>query len=296
MFRIGLRIPHHVQHSSCIALSERTIARSREMPRVSPVAGNILSRNHMTCRDHLGDLRHHMIMPGTATAHLLIFRLTNKEMYLACLQTQITKHVLIDFLHHTRPLLVTIVRLSLMQQDTLDHTYLLSLLRHLDNTAVRIFAVVIPGNLSPPFVIVLFVFLLIQVLVEHLNRAATHGNSDHTDLLVRQLLHHCAAEIVSRAKLTNRADNRTLGFIPVAQLPLRTIEVTRSQHLEPVVHIPHILRFPLGVTLHVRLSEAYIDIKVRIHLCLHTHHCAAHQHQRPKKFLYHFFLSIIFNL
>ena len=119
-----------------------------------------------------------------------------------------------------------------MQQDALDDTYLLGLLGHLDDATIRIFTIVVSGNLSPPLVVVLLIFLLVLILIEHLNRTTTHSYCNDTNLMVGKIGNHRTAEIIGRTELANRTDNRTLGYIPVAQRTLGAVEVAGCQHLE----------------------------------------------------------------
>ena len=209
----------------------------------------------MPCRDHLWYLCHHGVVPGASATHLLILCLTYEDVYVCSPQTEVPEHVLIYLLHHAGPFGVAVVRLALMQENAFDHSYLLSLLRHLDDSAVRIAAIVVSGYLCPPLVRILVHLLLIQVLVEHLNGAATHGDGYDTDFLVGQGLHHRTTEIVCRTELAYRTDNRALCSVPVAQCALRRVEITSRQHLEPLIDIPHVLSFPHGITLHIGLAE-----------------------------------------
>ena len=155
-----------------------------------------------------------------------------------------------------------------MQQDALDDAHLLRLLRHLDDAAVRVAAIVAVGQLSPPLVGVVFQFLLVEVLVEHLDGTATHGDGDDAHPLIGKFLDHRAAEIVAGPQFSHRADDGALGCVPVAERSLGVVEVAGGQHLEARVHVAHVLRFPLGVAFHVRLSETNVDVEVRVCLAV----------------------------
>ena len=190
-------------------------------------------------------------MQSTTATHFRIFRLADKDMHVGGLEAKIPQHVLIDLFHFVGPVCLTVVRLSLVQQDALDDAYLLSLLGHLDDAAVRVLAVVIPGYLSPPLVIIFFVFLFVHILVEHLDGTATHRNGNDTDLFVGEFLYHRTTEIVRRSKFAHRVDDRTLGLVPVAQSTFRFVKVARCQHLETLIDIPFVLGFPIGIALHI---------------------------------------------
>ena len=137
-----------------------------------------------------------------------------------------------------------------MQKDTLDDTNLLGFLSHVNDTAIRILTIIVSSNLSPPLVVIILILLLVKVLIEHLDRTATHCNGNDANLLVGQFFYHRTTEIVRRSKFTHRANNRTLGRIPITQCTLGTGEITRCQHLETWID-SYILLFPLGITLHV---------------------------------------------
>ena len=205
-------------------------------------------------------------MSITGTALLLTQRLADKEGDVGCVKAEVGQHVVVDFLHHVRPVGVAVVRTALMQQDTLDDTYLLRFLGHLDDAAIGIAAVVLIGQRCPPLSRVISQFLLIQVFVEHLDRTAAHrhGNNPDTHTL-GQVLHHSTPEVVGRAKAANRIHQRRHGLVPVARSSLRVSEVTGCQQSETVIDTGLIDIFRLRITLHIRLPETDVDVEIRIH-------------------------------
>ena len=217
-------------------------------------------------------------MERAAASHLRILRLTDEEMYVGSPEAKVSQHIFIDLFHLVGPVCLTIVRAALVQQDALDDTCLLGLPGHLDDAAVRVCAIVIPGYLSPPLIVIVFVFLLVQILVEHLDGTAAHSNGNDTDLLVGEFLYHRTTEIVGRSQFAHRADDRAFGLIPVAQCTLGIVKVARCQHLETLIDIPFVLGFPLGIAFHIRLPETDIDIEIGINFCVHIE-IAGHQHE-----------------
>ena len=136
-------------------------------------------------------------------------------MYVGGSEIKVMQHVFIDLFHHAWPFLVSIVRAPLMQQDTLDDTHLLGFLGHLDNTSVRVTAIVIFSQGHPPLAGIVFHLLFIQVFIEHLDRTAAHGHGNDANLLVWQFSNHRTTEIVCRTQFSIRADNGTLCSVPI---------------------------------------------------------------------------------
>ena len=70
-----------------------------------------------------------------ADTHSLALSLNNVagiEVHLFRLQLQVATEIIVHLLHHTSPLRITCIGLTLMHQDTLDDTILLSLLGQRD--------------------------------------------------------------------------------------------------------------------------------------------------------------------
>ena len=211
----------------------------------------------MTGRNDRGDTGHLGVMTGTATTlgigtSTCIFNLTNEQGHAISTKVQVGQHVIIDFLHHAGPVGVATVRASLMKQDTLDDTHLLCLLGHLNDTSVRITAIMVLGQRSPPITRMSLQLLLIQVLVKHLNRTTTHSYGNHTDTdTVGQRLAHHTTEIIGRTKSTIRADQWRRGLVPVAFGTQGIGEVTGGQQAETIVDTRLIYRLWLGISFHV---------------------------------------------
>ena len=231
----------------------------------------------MTSRNNLRNTVYLNIMAGATATHISILHLTNKDGDVSSLQIEVLQHVVINLLHHTGPVGVTTVRTALMQQNALDDTYFLSLFSHIDDTTIGVASIVTLSQSNPPLIGVVLHFLLVLVFVEHLDRAATHSHSNDTHLFVWQLPHHRTTKIVGRPQLAVRTNDRTCSLVPIAKFTIGTREITCCQHLETWVNIANILRLPLGITLHVRLSETDVDIEVRIYFCFCSED--GHQHQ-----------------
>ena len=140
----------------------------------------------MSCRNHLWQLGHDGIMMVAAATHVLTFRLSSEERYVVSVKPQVGEYVVVDLLHHRRPVGIAVVRTALMEEDTLDDTFLLSQLGHVDQTLVGVTAVVFRCQLGPPLTGIAFQLGLIQVFVEHLYRTAAHGHGHDTDLHIQR--------------------------------------------------------------------------------------------------------------
>ena len=104
-----------------------------------------------------------------------------------------------------------------MEQDALDNSHFLCLLGHLNDTSVGVAAIVVLGQRHPPLTRVILHFLLIFVLIEHLDRAATHshGNDAHTDVL-RKTLDHSASEVIAGTQSAVRTYQWRSSLVPLS--------------------------------------------------------------------------------
>ena len=120
------------------------------------------------------------------------------------------------------------------------------------------------GEYRPPFIGVVGEFLLAFVLVEHLDGAASHGYGDDTDLdVLGQCGDHGAAEVVAHAEFPDGADDRAVGDVLVAEHAGGAGEIGGGEHPEAAVHA-FVAGLPLGIALHVGLSEAEVDVEVGV--------------------------------
>ena len=110
-----------------------------------------------------------------------LYDITGIEVHLLGLQLQVAAEVIIHLLHHTSPLRVAGVRLTLMHQDTLDDTVLLSLLGQRDQTLVWIVVVGSEHTLHPTRGLRLYI-VVDAVGQETLDVDTADGDVDHTDL------------------------------------------------------------------------------------------------------------------
>ena len=84
-----------------------------------------------------------------------------------------------------------------------------------------------------------------------------------------QILTHGATEIVGRGDTGALATERRNGSVPLAHLALGIAEVNGSHHLESLGHILIVLSLRPCIALHIRLTEAEIDMEVGVGLVGH---------------------------
>ena len=255
---------HHLQGLEGVALAEGAIAGGGEMPGIDAVARDTLCTHHVRGRYRGRHLRHYGIMGRAATTHLSIFRLTHEQGHVLSVQTEVRQHILVDTLYHLGPVGITVVRTTLMQQDALDDTCLLRLLAHVHQSLVGV-AAVGPDTFCLPAI---GLGQNTSDLVRHKtfdgDTADGYIHDAHLDI-TGQGCYHGTSEIVGHAQSAPWADNGAVRRIPVAQGSFGTAEITRSKHLETLVHfVVHIL--PPGIALHVPLSQTKIHIEIGVGL------------------------------
>ena len=229
---------HQLQCLEGVAIAHHSVAHSREVPGVCAVTGTTLGGDDMRSGNGLRHLCHYGIVCVTRTSLILAQGLADEERNVLGLQAEVCEHVVIDFLDHGRPVGVAIIGTTLMQQDAFDDSDLLCLLCHVDKSLIRVAAIVLFGKNGPPLVGVVGEFLGVLVLVEHLDRTATHGDSHHTHFhLFGQSSHEGASKIVRRAKFANGTDDGNLGGVPFTQGARRVVEFASGQHFEARIHL-----------------------------------------------------------
>ena len=136
----------------------------------------------------LGDIIHNGDMLPADSALVFLNGFAHEQRYILCLQVQLFQNIVIHGLHTIRPVDITIVGFSLMQQDSLDDTLLLGYLGKLDESGVWI-AVILGSEVLHP------VGLLLQVrlagaLVEEVDAgtAHRHGDGSHLDAVHQGLV------------------------------------------------------------------------------------------------------------
>ena len=199
---------------------------------------------------------------------------------------QLFQNIVIHGLHTVRPVGIAIVGFSLMQQDSLDDTLLLGNLGKLDESGVWI-AVILGSEVLHPVGLLLQVSL-IGTLIEEVNASATHSHGDGSHLdAVGQIVHHLSSEIIYRSEASGWSCLRRDSSMPLSLFPSCLLIIHGIHCHESWIHSCSVDVFNGGITLHVRLSKAEINLKVRVglilrlrpvFLCHHRHREAHHQH------------------
>ena len=183
---------------------------------------------------------------------------------------QVSDELVIYPRHLLGPAHVTCVTLALMQQDAFDHADLLSLACQGHQTVIRIVAVAGEHTLHPLRSSCLDV-VVDRVTHKRLDMTSADSHSDHAHAhVLRQPCHHLTTKIIHWSKACILAAKWRRGSIPLPHLTSQLVVVDGSHHLESRIHTREILRFYLGVALHIALPEAEEDIKVRIRSRFHA--------------------------
>ena len=163
-----------------IAAAQLTITGSVEVQTVRTVR-TVIRRNDLCGVQRLRQFVDLLLTTDADTLATGLYDIAGIEVHLLGLQLQVAAEVIIHLLHHTCPLRITGVRLTLMHQDTLDDTVLLSLLGQRDQTLVWIVVVGGEHTLHPTRGFCLHV-VVDAVGQETLDVDTADGNVDHTDL------------------------------------------------------------------------------------------------------------------
>ena len=161
--------------------------------------GQTGGRYHMSRRNHLRQRLNDRIHSRTTALHIFIDHLTGNQGNILGLQIEVTEQTLIHLLHLQRPVLLTRVRLSLMEQNATDNALLLGLLSHFHQTAIGI-VVVFTGHILQP-VGTGGDIIGTRICVKKLYLTTTHGHIDDTYALVfRQTVTERTSEIIGRCQ------------------------------------------------------------------------------------------------
>ena len=233
----------------------------------------------MSRGNHLGQRLDNRIHPSTTAFHIRIDHLSGNQRHLFGLQIEVCEQPLIDSLHLHRPVLLTRIRLSLMEQYTTDNPVLLSLTSHFHQSAIRI-VIVFLGHILQPARTVRDI-IGTRIRVKQFDLATTHGHIDNTHALAfRQAVAERASEIVGRCQSCSHAHQWRHGLIPLPHLASRQIqrirtlipgirfhrrriEIHGSHRQKALRYILEILRLRTGIALHIRLSETEEDMEIR---------------------------------
>ena len=208
------------------------------------------------------------------------------EVHLFWLQLQVATEVVIHLLHHASPFRIPRVCLALMHEDTLDDTIFLSLLGQRDQTLIGIVVVRLKHTLHP-----VRCFLQIgrnAIGKETFDVNAANGHVDDTDFdILGQRSHQSTAKPVGRRQTGIRTTQGWNGFVPFTHLTgwkrfcCGVVYCRHPQEAWPGTL--EVLSLRTGCALHIGLTKAQEDIKIRI---LRVHACGAHEKNGNKQ-LFH---------
>ena len=203
-------------------------------------------------------------MGSAHSSSVRIHDFTDQKRHDLSLKPQIADKIVIDLLELVRPARVAGIRLTLMHQNTLDDTVLLSQFSHLHKSCVRIIIVCRQHPLHPAGSTVCNI-ICNAVRKESLDMASSYGDIDDTDLdILRKGFNQSPSEIVSRCKACILAAQRRNSRVPLAFHPSSFLIIDASHHLEAFTDSFKILFLDPRITLHIRLAETEIDMEVRV--------------------------------
>ena len=151
-----------------------------------------------------------------------------------------------------------------MDEHTLDHTVLLGQFRKLHKPRIWIIVIGLKHALHPSRSTVCDI-ISDAVRKECLDMASSDSDIDdsHPDIF-RKSLGQCPSEIVSRSKSCVLTAERRHSRVPLPLDASPFLIVDRCHHHETVAHPFKILLLDTGVSFHIRLAEAQIDMEIRI--------------------------------
>ena len=245
----------------------------------------------MSRGNRLWQTRDDGVVQRTGATHIGIHRLASKQRHILGLQVQVGEQAVVDGLHLVAPAVLTIVGLTLMEQDALDDTTLLSDLCHIDEALVGIVVVGSEGILHPVLCRLEIRFHLFRHEAFDINTA--NGYIDHTHTYILwQGSHHRTAEVVGHTDLRPLTHQRRGGVVPLAHLTDWIGKVGAGHHLKARVDTL-VDGFWLRLAFHVRLSETQVDVEVLIHLCAGMLHPQQQQCTNKENFFHIHCFSIL---
>ena len=205
-------------------------------------------------------------MERAGTACGLANSLTHKQGHVGSTQAKVADQTIVNLFYLLGPVGLTVIALTLMEQDAFDNARLLGYTGHIDKPLIRVVVVGLEVVDEPALGVGVHRSDIRCDLFLHeaFNLGATDSDVNDTHLdIPGQVLYHGTAKVVGHAETRTLTDNGRRGGVPLSHRALGIGEVDASQHLEARIDI---LVDGLGrcVALHVRLAEAEVDIEVRI--------------------------------
>ena len=250
------------EHHVGITLTHGAIAFGNEMQTIATLRTS-LGRDDVGSRDSLGDIIHNGDMLPAAAALVFLNGLPHKQRNIFCLQIQIFQNIIIYGLYTVRPVGIAIVGFTLMQEDALDDTLLLGNPGEFDESGIRITMILGCEILHPVWL--LLQIRLIGTLIEEVNASATHCHSDGSHLdAIRQVIYHFSAKVIHRSQACAWTCLRWNSRMPLSFFPSSFFIIHGIHCHESWIHSCSVDVFNGGIALHIRLSEAEINLKIGV--------------------------------
>ena len=188
-----------------------------------------------------------------------------EQRHILSFQPEFIQHSGIYEVYARRPRLLTIVCTSLMEQNTFYDTYLLCLFSQFHQSAERLVVIILAETFEPVSTCSNHAVRLILVIKVYAGTANGNIDDSYSDG-IGQLLHHSTSEIVCWRQSCPCTTQWWNSNIPVTHLPAAVRHIDTSHHQEAWRYPHEVLFLYFCITLHIRLSETEVYMKVRIKL------------------------------
>ena len=237
-------------HGLTITATELAIACCIKVQTVRTIATAIRRDNlrGVQCQRQLINL---LLTTDANTLTISLNNITCIEVHLFGLQIQVATQIIVNLLHHTCPLRVAGIGLTLMHQDTLDHTILLGFLGQSNQTLIRIIIVCSQHALHP--VRRLGLYIIIDTVGQEsldIDTADSHVDDTYLDIL-GQRSNESTTEPVGRSKTCVRTTQRSRSLTPLTHLSSLLREVHCGHQQETWAWACQILSLRTGIALHI---------------------------------------------
>ena len=256
-----------LKHFHSVAAAKHTIAFGSEVQLVE-VFGAGARTDCVSVFNHFGQTVDKRVVSRAGAATVRVDNLASQQRNIVGVQVQVFHKVVVNRFNHTQPLFLTSVGLALVQQNAFNHaTLFLCDFSHINKTLIGV--VVVCGEHSNHPLGTFFAISGNAVFHKCLDIATANGNVYHADTYVfGQVLNHCATKVVDRCKASVFAAERRNSRVHFAHFAAHFRKIDGGHHLEARIDILTVNLLNLGVALHIRLSEAEINLQLFVVLCI----------------------------
>ena len=232
-----------------VAAAKFAVACSIEVQFIRTI-GTTVRGDHLCGMEGLGEFVNLLLTANTYPLAISLHDVAGIEVHLLGLQLKVATEVVVNLLHHTSPLRVAGVCLTLVHQDTLDDTILLSLLGQSDQPLVGIVVVGFEHAFHP--VGCSLDVTLDTVGEESLDVDTADGDMDDTDLdVLGQRCYQCTAKPVCRCQTSIGAAEWGRSLAPLTHFTAFLWEIDGRHQQESGARTGDVLSLRACSALHV---------------------------------------------